>query len=101
MSLEGQSRDGRHHQVAGGIISDVQYQRTRNLHMLSRFPLEVRSITSDSNSVLVEDVNSSRCEALGDPSRRQDPETVENEYSCKSGGSVERPDSDTTLNDKG
>jgi hypothetical protein len=65
--------------------------------MLSRLPLQVRSVTSDSNSVLVEDVNRGGRETLGNSSRRQDPETVEHEHSSESCGSVERPDSNTSL----
>lgn len=68
-----------------------------NLRMLTSFPLEVRSVTSDSNCVLVKDVNSGRRKPLSDSSGREDPEPVEDEDSDETSDSVKRPDSDTSL----
>jgi hypothetical protein len=65
--------------------------------MLTSFPFEVGSVTSNSNGVLVQNVDDGRREPLSDSSGREDPETVQDEDSDETGDSVKRPDSDTSL----
>lgn len=65
--------------------------------MLSRLPLEVGSVTSNPDRVLVEHVNSGGGETLSDPSRRQDPKTVEHKDSRETCSPIKRPDSDASL----
>lgn len=65
--------------------------------MLTCLPGEVRSVTSDSDRVLVEDVNGGWSETSSDSSGRKNPETIEHNESHKSRHPVERPDSDAGL----
>jgi hypothetical protein len=67
------------------------------LRMLTSFPLEIRTVTSNSNSVLIEDVDGRRRKTLSDSARGEDPETVQDEHSDETSDSVKCPDSDTGL----
>lgn len=65
--------------------------------MLTSFPLEIRSVAGDSDSVLIENIDRGRRKTLSDPAGREDPKSVENEDPDETGDSVKRPDSDTGL----